>query len=65
MVSNTVNTLKNVTNKCLSTQYSEENYNTHMGIRIFKNHCFRYEGTIHEQLIPINKKISLKPHLTD
>ncbi|HCT65774.1 MAG TPA: hypothetical protein DIC60_11000 [Lachnospiraceae bacterium] len=44
---------------------SEENYNTHMGIRIFKNHCFRYEGTIHEQLIPLNEKVLHKPHLTD
>lgn len=44
---------------------SEENYNTHVGVRLFKNHCFQYEGAIHEQLIPVNQKIVHNPHVTE
>lgn len=29
---------------------SEEIFNTHIGLRLFKNGCFHYEGAIHEQL---------------
>lgn len=44
---------------------SEENYNTHIGIRVFRNHFFQYEGAIHEQLVPRNKTISHNPEITD
>lgn len=44
---------------------SEENYNTHVGIRLFKNHCFHYQGAIHEQLIPISNDISINLETTD
>lgn len=46
-------------------EVSEENYNTHIGVRLFKNYCFRYEGAIHEQLVPTNKIISRNPYITD
>ncbi|MCQ4937340.1 MULTISPECIES: TPR domain-containing glycosyltransferase [Anaerotignum] len=44
---------------------SEENYNTHMGVRIFKNHYFHYQGAIHEQLLPINNTIAIDIETTD
>ncbi len=44
---------------------SEENYNTHMGVRIFKNHCFHYQGAIHEQLMPINNTVAINIETTD
>lgn len=46
-------------------EVSEENYNTHIGVRLFKNYCFKYEGAIHEQLVPTNKIISRNPYITD
>ncbi|WP_312047948.1 tetratricopeptide repeat-containing glycosyltransferase family 2 protein [Anaerotignum sp.] len=44
---------------------SEENYNTHMGVRIFRNHCFHYQGAIHEQLLPINNTVAINIEPTD
>lgn len=44
---------------------SEENYNTHVGIRIFKNHYFHYNGAIHEQLMPNSKSITINLESTD
>ncbi len=44
---------------------SEENYNTHVGVRIFKNHCFHYQGAIHEQLVPESKAIDIHMETTD
>ncbi|MGE4214251.1 MAG: glycosyltransferase [Anaerotignaceae bacterium] len=48
-----------------TSEVSEENYNTHIGVRLFKNYCFRYEGAIHEQLVPTNEIISRNPYITD
>lgn len=44
---------------------SEENYNTHVGVRIFKNHYFHYDGVIHEQLVPNRKAIVINLETTD
>lgn len=44
---------------------SEENYNTHMGVRIFRNHFFHYQGAIHEQLLPINNTVAINIEPTD
>lgn len=48
-----------------TSEISEEIFNTHIGVRLFKNHCFRYEGAIHEQLVPCNEIISRNPYITD
>lgn len=48
-----------------TSEVTEEVYNTHIGVRLFKNHCFRYEGAIHEQLVPTNEIISRNPYITD
>ncbi len=35
----------------LTDEQSEDNFNTHIGLRIFKNGIFHYEGAIHEQVV--------------
>ncbi len=35
----------------LTNEANEDAYNTHLGLRIFRNGSFRYEGAIHEQPI--------------
>ena len=44
---------------------SEEEYNTHVGIRLFRNHIFQYEGAIHEQLVAICEETPLRLKATD
>ncbi len=38
-----------------TVENSEESFNTHIGLRMFKKGCFHYDGAIHEQLV-LNKK---------
>ncbi|RPF47746.1 glycosyltransferase involved in cell wall biosynthesis [Hydrogenoanaerobacterium saccharovorans] len=49
----------------LTNENSEEFYNMHTGLRLFKNKTFHYEGAIHEQLVPIRKSIDFQIELTD
>lgn len=37
----------------LTVSGSENEYTTHLGLRLFKNHRFRFTGTVHEQIEPI------------
>ncbi len=44
---------------------SEENYNTHIGVRVFRNHYFYYKGCIHEQLTSIHDETPYNIQTTD